>query len=204
MRALIVPVVALAVLVAPQARAGLNENVPSASLLSIQQATPPSAVSLFTAQLDQGGGTAGTPGAMKSALSINSLLVLGPIIGAYPIAVEYEMALSDNLSFNVTPAFVYFSNSLASAVSFGVSVGARYFLLNGPALNGLWVGADLGVAYAVASAGGQSAGALGASVTPMVGYNILFGSFYFSPGVGASVGLGGVGFALRLNVGYGF
>lgn len=146
----------------------------------------------------------------RNAVSLNALgVVVDYIRGTgLPFELEYERALTDRVSIYVAPRLTWISNELTSGFGGGASVGARWFVYRGPAVAGVWLGADVGSDYRVETANGTDAtisGFDGVLVRAMAGYNLLIGSLYVSPGIGIAYRWPELPtYHLRVGLGYAF
>jgi hypothetical protein len=145
------------------------------------------------------------PGRMVSLDVGHFIYSLVPPSSSVVIPLEFEGAISPMVSLFVAPRLAIGSG----VMGFGLSAGARFYLLNGPAVSGLWLGPEFGILYGAttpSSISGNWAFSLGAGL----GYNFIVGnSLVISPGV--RVGIGGLGsstlvldFSPRLVLGYAF
>lgn len=121
------------------------------------------------------------------------------------VPLEYEGAVGEVVSLFVAPRLAFNANG----VGLGLGVGARFYILNGPALTGLWLGPELGVLYGSVNSSTASA-TIAFSAGAGLGYNLLLGkSLMLSPGINFGfVGLGSstvlVDYSPRLVLGYAF
>lgn len=128
-----------------------------------------------------------------------------PPSNAVIVPIEYEGAVGEVVSLFIAPRLAFNSSGLG----YGVGVGARFYVLNGPALTGLWFGPELGVLYGAANSTSANA-TVAFSAGAGLGYNLLLGEWLMlSPGINFGfVGLGGstiaVAFSPRLVLGYAF
>lgn len=145
-----------------------------------------------------------------NALSVNALDIAVKAFGSHgiPFELEYERALGDRFSVYVTPRFTFVSNELATGFGLGASLGARWYVYRGPAVAGLWLGADVGTDYRSDTARGTDAtitGFDGFLVRAVAGYNLLVGPLYVSPGIGVEYRYPELPVPhLRISVGYAF
>jgi hypothetical protein len=104
------------------------------------------------------------------------------------VPLELEFGLFDWLS-------IYGATRLAvtsGAVSLGLGVGARFYLIHGPAIRGLWVGPEVSVLQAVGTPTGVTAATTSLNLSGAAGWNFLLGDWLvLSPGV--YLGVAGLG-----------
>ncbi len=103
------------------------------------------------------------------------------------VPLEFESAIGGITTLFVAPRLAFRSG----AVGFGISLGIRFYVLNGPPMSGLWMGPEVGALYGATTSSGVSA-ALAFNVGGGIGYNfVIDDTVVLSPGVNFGVvGLG--------------